>query len=48
MSESQTSQAVQPDNIPQFCPICGALMQQQAVDGLLCWVCPECGFTEPV
>ena len=34
--------------IPKFCPICGALMAKQSVDGVLCWVCPECGYTEPV
>lgn len=33
---------------PKFCPICGATMSQEMRYGILCWVCPECDFTDPV
>lgn len=33
---------------PRFCPICGAQMYQGMRYGLLCWICPECDFDEPV
>ncbi|WP_404850257.1 zf-TFIIB domain-containing protein [Enterobacter asburiae] len=32
----------------RFCPICGAQMHQGMRYGLLCWICPECDFDEPV
>lgn len=38
--------------LPHYCPICGAVMEQQTetVDGVSfqVWVCPDCGFEEPV
>ncbi|MCL5500629.1 DUF3268 family zinc-finger domain-containing protein [Escherichia coli] len=32
----------------KFCPICGSQMYQGMRYGLLCWICPECDFVDPI
>lgn len=34
--------------IPKFCPVDGSLMYKGDVQGVLCWLCPDCDYTEPV
>lgn len=33
---------------PYFCPICGTLLEQGYLDGLLCWICPQGDYWEPI
>ena len=37
--------------VSKRCPVCQTkwtVANQQVINGLLCWVCPTCGFTTPV